>query len=224
MSVDRLPHGYTNFTSRTGEVVDKRYDGPRRWDNARRELACLRALHGRLPVPDVVSADPSVPSLRMTAISGLHGQDLLYAGHARAVLRLVGDALAKLQSISPATIASLDGDGGVIVHGDFGPQNMLFDEEISEVAAILDWESAHLGTREEDLAWVEWIVRMHHGTHVDALDELFTSSALSFPWTTRHNAMLRQCRGILDYCESAGMHAPAEHWRQLIATTESWTE
>ncbi len=36
----------------------------------------------------------------------------------------------------------LEGTGPVIVHGDFGPQNMLFDDEVGVVVAILDWESA----------------------------------------------------------------------------------
>jgi aminoglycoside phosphotransferase (APT) family kinase protein len=36
---------------------------------------------------------------------------------------------------------------------------------------VVDWEFAHLGDPVEDLAWCEWIVRMHHPEHVDAPGE-----------------------------------------------------
>jgi len=39
-----------------------------------------------------------------------------------------------------------------LVHGDFKPGNLLLDGD--EVAAVLDWETAHLGDPHEDLGWV----------------------------------------------------------------------
>jgi aminoglycoside phosphotransferase (APT) family kinase protein len=39
----------------------------------------------------------------------------------------------------------------VLVHGDAGPGNFLFDE--GHLTALLDWELAHLGDPMEDLAW-----------------------------------------------------------------------
>lgn len=222
--MERLPHGYTNRTRLVGDVVEKIYDGPRQWDNARRELLCLRALRGRLPLAEVVRDDPLVPSLHITALDGRHGQELLEEGHGGPVLQLVGEALASLHAIAPSTVEGLDGDGTVIVHGDFGPQNMLFDAGVTRVVGILDWESAHVGSPVEDLAWVEWIVRMHHPSDTDALAALFAASELSISWSDRHEAMLGQCRGILDYCESAAMHRSAADWRRLLAVTERWVE
>jgi hypothetical protein len=222
--VDRLPHGYTNFTRRVGETVEKRYDGPRRWDNARRELACLLAFEGRLPVPRVIGTDASVPLVVLAEIAGRHGQELVDEGCARWVLRLVGEALSRLQSIDSSTVAGLDGTGAVIVHGDFGPQNMLFNPELGSIVGILDWESAHLGVPEEDLAWAEWIVRMHHPDATDTLADLFDASGLSVSWARRHDAMLRQCREILSYCESSGMERSAADWRQRLERTEQWRE
>jgi aminoglycoside phosphotransferase (APT) family kinase protein len=40
----------------------------------------------------------------------------------------------------------------VLVHGDAGPGNFLFDD--SGITAIIDWELAHAGDPVEDLAWV----------------------------------------------------------------------
>ena len=222
--MERLPHGYTNRTRRVGKTVEKRYDGPRRWDNARRELACLRALNGRLPVPKLIDADPSVPLVVVAEIRGRHGQELIDEGHDRWVLRRVGVALGHLQSLDPSTVPGLDGVGPVLVHGDFGPQNMMFSPEAQAVLGILDWESAHLGKPEEDLAWAEWIVRMHHPQATDALGELFDASGLRYSWTQRQDAMLGQCREILEYCESSAMDDSAAAWRQRLARTEQWRE
>jgi aminoglycoside phosphotransferase len=221
--VDRLPHGYTNFTRRlAGGLVEKTYDGPRRWDNARRELACLTSLAGRLPVPSVVQHDVGVPRLTITELPGTHGQDLLDAGHHTAVLKLVGSALAELQRIEIGSVPGIDGSGAVIVHGDFGPQNMLLDLSSNTVTGIVDWESAHVGDPIEDLAWAEWVVRAHHPDAVNALDALFTGAGQQPPWSARHAAMLRQVRAVLAYCESAGMDRSADDWRDRLRTTERW--
>jgi aminoglycoside phosphotransferase (APT) family kinase protein len=45
----------------------------------------------------------------------------------------------------------------VLVHGDFKPGNVLIHDD--EVAALLDWETAHLGSPLEDLGWVTNPVR-----------------------------------------------------------------
>ena len=39
----------------------------------------------------------------------------------------------------------------MIVHGDFGPQNVLIAGD--NISALLDWEFAHAGQPVEDLAW-----------------------------------------------------------------------
>ena len=219
----RLPHGYTNRTRHVADGrVEKRYDGPARWDNARRELACLEALSSRLPVPTVVDRDPSVPMIVTEPVGGLHGQDLIDEGHGRQVLRLVGEALRSLQALDPALVAELSGAGPVIVHGDFGPQNMHLDLAAGSVVGIFDWESARVGRSVEDLAWAEWIVRMHHPHAVRDLEELFDAFGAEPPWPERQQAMISQCRRILAYCESSGMERSAADWRGLLARTESW--
>ena len=223
VGVERLPHGYTNFTRVVGGRVEKTYDGPRRWANSTRELACLVGLAGRLPVAAVVEKDLSVPRLKLSLLPGRHGQDLIAEGHASTVLRLTGQALVALQRVSPDTVGGLVGDGSVVVHGDFGPQNMLFDLNADRVTGVLDWESAHIGSPVEDLAWTEWIVRMHHPEAIEALDALFDAAQQRPPWAQRQAAMLQQIEDLIGYCESAGMDRAATDWRDRQRRTETWT-
>ena len=123
-----------------------------------------------------------------------------------------------------ALFAVLNGAGSVIVHGDFGPQNMLFDLEVDCVTGVLDWESAHIGSPLEDLAWTEWLVRMHHREAIDALDELFTATGQRPPWSERHRAMVRQVGSVLSHCETAGMVGAVAEWRDRLRRTKAWTE
>jgi hypothetical protein len=218
---DRLPHGYTNRTRFAGGSVEKIYDQFDVAARARRELACLTALHDVFPVATVLEIDLSVPRLCVARVAGAHGQDLIECGNAPDVLRLVGCALFELQQLPPETVSGLDGDGPVIVHGDFGPQNMLFDLAGARVAAILDWESAHRGERIEDLAWCEWIVRMHHPHAVDALDELFDAAQQRPPWPARHQAMVDRVRALVALCEATATPSP---WPAWLDATAAWTE
>jgi hypothetical protein len=48
----------------------------------------------------------------------------------------------------PATpLRRVGSDGSALLHGDFGPQNMLFDEGTLQMAALVDWEFMHAGDR-----------------------------------------------------------------------------
>ncbi len=221
MKRSRLPHGYTNQTRLVENFVEKVYEEPNAATHARAELACLTALHGVLPVAVVIDSDLSIPFVRMTHVAGAHGQDLIDAGNARAVLRLVGSALAALQALPPVTVPELVGDGPVIVHGDFGPQNMLFDLARDDVTAILDWESTHRGNRIEDLAWSEWIVRMHHPRAVDALDELFDAAGARPSWSVRHAAMLDRVQALTALCETSRRKS---EWPARLDATARWSE
>jgi len=222
--VSQLPHGYTNRTRRVGLTIEKCFEGPDASMRARREFQCLSALKGRLPVPTILEFDESVPKLVTGNIAGRHGQELIDEGQAQAVLRLIGEQLNSLQRIDPATIPELHGEGDVIVHGDFGPQNMLFAPDLMSVAALLDWESAHIGSRVEDLAWAEWIVRMHHPCAIAALPNLYEGARLSVNWRDRHAAMLARCFQLLEFCEAGNAKDGVAQWKQRLRTTERWTE
>ena len=113
--------------------------------------------------------------------------------------------------------------GAVLVHGDYGPNNALLDSDASAVTAVLDWEWAHPGDLVEDLAWCEWIVRMHHAPHVQALDQFFDAYGWRPSWERRRAAMLAQCQRLLDLCRRWSEDAVLT-WQQRLEITAGWVE
>jgi aminoglycoside phosphotransferase (APT) family kinase protein len=110
----------------------------------------------------------------------------------------------------------------VIVHGDFGPQNVLIEGD--RITALVDWEFAHIGQPVEDLAWAEWIVRMHHPDAVDALPELLDASRLATEWSARHQAMVARCEELIGLATAAGSPDTVALWRERLRATERWNE
>ncbi len=195
-----LRHGYTNETSGDDATVVKRYVGHDRRERRDTEVRMLTVLAGRLPVPRLIAV--SGDTVTMSFLGGVHGQELIEAGHAREVLRSCGEMLRR---VPPA-------------HGDYGPQNMLFDPGTFAVTAVLDWEWAHDGDPVEDLAWCEWIVRTHHPSTVDALPELFAGYGARPPFAERRAAALAKCR------QMAARPGADPVWKARTAATAAWTE
>jgi aminoglycoside phosphotransferase len=214
-----LPHGYTNDTRGDGRVVVKRYEGPDADERRDRERRMLTRLRGRLPVPALVQDNDE---LAMEFVAGVHGQELIDAGAAGPVLRSCGLVLRRLHDLDQHEV--LGGPTGtVVVHGDFGPNNVLLHPESFAVTAILDWEWAHAGDPVEDLAWCEWIVRMHHGNHCGALDEFFDAYGQRPSWDRRRTAMLARCQRLLDMCRRWNPDAQ-RLWRRRLDVTAGWAE
>lgn len=209
-------HGYTNRTVGDGAVVEKTYEGPDAELRLNREYGLLNQLQGRLPVPPVHAADAG--TLTLGFMAGVPGQELLDAGHAAAVLETCGRLLRCIHGIASSVLAGGAPDAEkVLVHGDFGPQNVLFDPRTFQVTAVVDWEFAHLGDPIEDLAWCEWIVRMHHAEHRQALNHFFSAYGGDVPpWPVRRAAMLARC-------ESCGTSVTAGS-RTVLASSSGGTE
>ena len=205
-----------------GGLVEKRYQGPGSFERCEREIDCLRHLEGVLPVPAIAHADLSVPLLVTHRVAGAHGQDLLEHDQAPRVLRLLGSALATLQTLPTSAVPGLPGSGSVVVHGDFGPQNLLVHDQ--RVSALLDWEFARIGEPVDDLAWAEWIVRMHHPDQVDAMPALFDASGLDLGWPSRQAAMVRRCEELLEMSERSQSIDAADLWTDRLRATEGWVE
>ncbi|HZM83206.1 MAG TPA: phosphotransferase [Candidatus Limnocylindrales bacterium] len=218
-----MRHGYSNDTRSDGAVVLKRYQGPDRATRRQREYAALQRLRGRLPVPPLWGGDEV--SVCLGFISGVHGQDLIEAGQAPAVLRACGQMLNRIHEVDPAQVfpGTTLHSGQVLVHGDYGPNNLLLDPDTFAVTAVLDWEWAEPGNPVRDLAWCEWIVRMHHREHIDALDEFFDAYGHRPAWPLRHQAMLVQCRSLLEMCRHWTTEA-ASLWQRRLDMTAAWTE
>jgi hypothetical protein len=141
---NRLRHGYTNATSLAGattvegRTVVKRYLGP---DAVRRRVCEVRALTilaGRFPVPPLIESDDSHVVLGF--LPGSPGQEILEE-RPHEVLFGVGRAGRALHELDLGAAYEVS-DGSVLVHGDFGPQNMLFDNATLQMTALVDWEFA----------------------------------------------------------------------------------
>ncbi|WP_020573349.1 phosphotransferase family protein [Actinopolymorpha alba] len=235
----RLPHGYTNLTVGDGSVVVKTYAGPDGPKRRERERAVLGELAGRLPIPPLLADDGT--ELRVGFMPGIHGQELLApdvdSGQARSVLAACGATLARIHRteleglphvLHPVAAARTEATtrtaGRVLVHGDYGPNNLLLDPATTTVTAVLDWEFAHIGDPVEDLAWCEWIVRTHHPDRIGLLDAFFDAYAGEIPpWPVRKAAMIARCEELLAFCirwdpDGSGV----AQWRQRLADTSVW--
>jgi aminoglycoside phosphotransferase len=218
-----MRHSYTNDTRGDGSVVLKRYQGPDWANRCKRERTILDRLRGQLPIPPLLGGDDS--SVRMGFIAGIHGQELIETGQAAPVLRACGQTLRRIHEIDPAQVFpdSARHPEQVLVHGDYGPNNMLLDPDTLAVTAVLDWEWAQPGNPVQDLAWCEWIIRMHHHEHIDALDEFFDAYGSRPAWRHRHDAMLAQCQRLLELCQGWTTEA-ANLWQRRLKITATWTE
>jgi Ser/Thr protein kinase RdoA (MazF antagonist) len=192
----RLPHGYTDETRLEAGVVTKHYVGTDAAVRLEIEARALARLKDLLPVPGVLGIVHDALDLELEEIKGRPGQDLIVEGQAAAVLRSYGELLRRIQSLPPTLISHSPRAGDVIVHGDFGPHNLLFSADGTTVVGILDWEWTHLGGPIEDLAWAEWIVREHHPGSVHHLDRLFEGYGEVPAWQDRHMSMTKRCREI----------------------------
>lgn len=221
---ERLPHGYTNATRRAGGVVTKRYRGPDARERQHAEVAALRFLAGRFPVPAVAGEEPG--EVRTTVVPGLPGQELLERAP-EAVLRSVGRAAATLHRLDTAGLRTSGParSGAVLVHGDFGPQNLLLDPVTCEVTAVVDWEFAHLADDGvQDLAWAEWIVRTHHPHLTDALPSLFEGYGSEPAWNRRQAAMVDECAWAVDFVTrwNPDDSRIRDQWTARLAATRSF--
>lgn len=213
MSGRRLAHGYSNLSwIEDGQVV-KEYDAVDGQERLRVEVAALRRVVDVVPVPRVVSVDPLRRRAVLTAMPGRHGQELLDEGFAVPVLAAAGRTLRELHRSVPG-----------LVHGDYGPQNLLVEVTTWRVSAVLDWEFAHEGDPLEDLAWAEWIVRAHHPAAVGALAALFTGYGSQPAWKRRHDVMLWRCAALGQLCRERGQTEGALLWERRERTTRAWSE
>lgn len=229
-----MPHGYTNYTIRDGPRVIKDYLGPDAALRRETEARALTALAGRLPVPPVLGGHGT----RLTTgfMPGRHGQDLIVAGLAEPVLAACGRMLRRVHSIDPGQVlrvapsrpgprAGPSRPGAVLVHGDYSPANTLLDPAARQVSALLDWEWAHAGDAVEDLAWCEWIIRMHHPEQAGSLGAFYGAYQDEPPWPDRHQAMLARCRELLGMSGRSGPGGElTRQWQDRLAITASWTE
>jgi hypothetical protein len=78
---------------------------------------------------------------------------------------------------------------------------VLFDPDSLIVTAVVDWEFSSSDGVDPvvDLAWCEWIVRMHHPEGTAAIPLLYSGYGTSFSWSERHAAMVDRCAELVDF-------------------------
>jgi tRNA A-37 threonylcarbamoyl transferase component Bud32 len=209
----RLPHGYTNESWAEQDLVYKRYVGNDAADRLRVEVEALAIVAHPIPVPKVVQVQHDTDVVVLSEVVGRHGQELIDSGHAARVLLGAGKTLRTLQRAVPG-----------LVHGDYGPQNLLFDAVSFAVVAVLDWEFAHGGDAVEDLAWAEWIVRMHHAGAIGHLGALFEGYQDRPAWASRHDAMQARCDQLRRFCALRGDQQSLQEWDLRTRLTAGWRE
>jgi hypothetical protein len=172
----------------------KRYRGP--YADGRRSTERMVLSHlADSVVPVPHLIDAPAGALRMRHVAGVHGQDLIIAGLAGPVLRSCGRTLRQ-----------------------------LFDPITQTTAAVIDWEWAHAGDPIEDLAWCEWIIRMHHPEAVDHLPELFDAYGERPNWTRRQDAMLARCHQMLALFRPADTATGTPRWQRNVEITRRWND
>jgi tRNA A-37 threonylcarbamoyl transferase component Bud32 len=217
VSRTRLPHGYTNESWANKDGIHKHYVGIGAATRMRTEVDALQEMAHPVPTPRILAVDEATMTVTFARLAGRHGQELIGEGQATAVLHAAGRTLRRLHGAAAP-------DGSVVVHGDYGPQNLLFDPVSHDVVAVLDWEFSHRGAAVEDLAWAEWIVRMHHPEAVPHLAALFDGYGDRSAWAARQAAMISRCEGLRAAAEHADDAESAALWSERLAATTAWRE
>lgn len=222
--VEPLRHGYTNRAVRDGDVVTKTYLGPDAAERCRREATVLWSLADLLPIPEVLGSD--VEKLRTRLVHGTHGKDMIAGGLATPVLSACGGILKLLHAVDPRRVFGDDAAAtSVVVHGDFGPNNILLDRTTMQVVAVVDWEWSHAGDPVEDLGWCEWIIRTFHSDCVDSMAAFFGTYGSKPPWTDRHAAMMTKLEQLHDFAEQRDPGGPVAITRvRQLDMTADWIE
>jgi aminoglycoside phosphotransferase (APT) family kinase protein len=111
-------------------------------------------------------------------------------------LRGCGELLRALHAVDTRSFADvLMGAGASVIHADPGPYNVIVDPESGGVRALIDWELARIGDPIEDLALLEWNMRIWWGSSGDVLRHLYDAYGSLPEWSRRHAAMIERCRG-----------------------------
>ncbi len=203
----------------TPQDVLKRYQGPgviQRWKT---EQQLLQTLAGELPLPKLLD-HPVDAEILMEKTSAVAAVELIHENNSAVILAEIGSLLAHLQSLPVRDLHHfLKGNGGILVHGDFSLETIHLDSLTYHPLAIMDWEWAHLGDAVEDVAWMEWFIRMQMGKFTRDLPTFYEAYGSTPPWNSRKDAMIEQCLRRLEYARMVGRRKSIQHWQSMLQIT-----
>ena len=131
----------------------------------------------------------------------------------------------RLPALNPRILNPSATKRDVIQHGDFGPNNVLFDTDQGHATAVLDWEFSGTGRAITDIAWCEWIIRMHHPDAVSELGAFFETYGSKPPWGLRREEMVRRCQWLEDFTKRWDPTGPGVTvWQRRTRVVQGWTE
>ena len=211
-----------------GEAVEKRITR----DDARRrrdvEVAMLTRLAGVVPVPRALGCDDPV-TVRMEYVPGPLAEQWVVGGYRslgleEAVRRQVvlvrgcGTMLRALHALDTRSFSDvLTGGGPSVIHADPGPYNVIVHPDSGAIRALIDWELTRIGDPVEDLALVEWYLRIWWSSPGDVLRHFYDAYGRLPEWPLRHAAMIERCRGYY-----AASHDEVK--REQLRRTEAFEE
>lgn len=230
----RPPHGYSQTVRWDGDGVVKEFSAET-VDRALVEVALLVRLQSEIPVPEVLPGGTK-SQVRMRFVPGILGQDWVATGRpatdAERVRRHVafmsrcGTILGRVHRSVDAQELPLAGVGPVVVHGDFAPYNIIVDPDDGRVRAVIDWELAHRGHAVEDLAWMEWNMRIWYSPQPGVFEAFYDSYGELPAWPDRHAAMLERCERHVARALRPSYPSPEARarWVEQLDRTRTFTE
>ncbi|PKN85213.1 MAG: hypothetical protein CVU46_11810 [Chloroflexi bacterium HGW-Chloroflexi-8] len=200
--------------------VTKRYLGPGSLHRWQTEKCILNAVKKSLPVPIILENEEEAEIL-MKLIPGKKASDFFSEVNSSKLLGQLGQLLLNVHAYPVQELQGLiHGDGEVLVHGDFSLFNVLLDQNSNGLLALVDWEWAHLGDPVEDLAWMEWTIRMNFGRFSRDLPFFFEAYGNLPDWHYRKEAMIMRCQRNLEFVRMNGERKSIQQWQNRMQITK----
>ena len=133
---------------------------------------------------------------------------------ARILATAMGSLHRAVRAIDP-NLAPL-----AFVHGDFAPVNVILAAD-GTIAALLDFEHAHVGDPLADVAWWGWVVRHHHP---DAWDAAWPTFCLAAGADPGHDASILRALMLEELsrrAEAAADELTRRRWLERLAVAST---
>lgn len=200
--------------------VTKRYFGPGAMHRWQTEKYVLSFGKGQLPVPPLIDNENEAEIL-MEKISGTCVENIIDINNSQEIFQTIGQTLKKIHEFPAIKMKdSIPGNGLSLIHGDFSILNLFLDQSSKPEITILDWEWAHLGEPVEDLAWMEWSIRMNYGKFIKELPFFFEAYGEIPDWQYRKEAMTAQCFRNLEFARMVGERKLIQQWQMRTQITK----